>query len=199
MHEARPEVEPHDHAVFVYDDPAELGAGLAAFVGGGVASRQTSLFVHSFGSDEEAWAFVERHVPDAKRLHEDELVLVSLYREAFEGEGKRIDHERVASIVTAFVERARSGGQRGVRIFVDASRRYFEASRDAEWFAFEAWLGRRLQAAAGLVCAYRRGDATRPDLFPEMLRTHAYRFDPAAPGPHPMGNPRGPASRSFTE
>ena len=180
MHEARPHVEPHDHAVFVYEGAEELGAGLARFIDGGVKAHHVSVFVHSFGTDEEAWAFVERHVPEARRLHSDELVLVSLYREAFEGSGPRIDYARVAGVVGGLVDAAQRRERKGVRIFVDASRRYFEEQRQEEWFAFESWLGRRLQAAAGLVCAYRHEDATRPDLFPDMLRTHAYRFEPVA-------------------
>ena len=178
MHETRAHVHPHDHAVFVYDDVETLGHGLARFIHGGVEAHQVSVFVHSFATDDEAWRFVERHVPEARRLHSDELVLVSLYREAFEGTGPRIDYDRVTGVVGGLVDHAEKRQRKGVRIFVDASRRYFESDRQAEWFAFEAWLGRRLQASAGLVCAYRRADATRPDLFPEMLRTHAYRFEP---------------------
>lgn len=174
----RPAVDPHDHAVFVYDDQDALGEGLAAFIREGVERHELSVFVHSFASDDEAWAFIAARAPTARRLRADELVLVSLYREAFEGEGARIDHERVKGVVDDLIARAERDRRRGVRIFVDASRRYFEAAREEEWFAFESWLGRRLQAAAGLVCAYRRADATRPDLFPEMLRTHAYRFEP---------------------
>lgn len=177
--QGRPRVETHDHAVFVYDHPDELGRGLARFIRDGERARQLSIFVHSFAGDDEAWSFLEEHLPEARRLHADELVVVSLYRDAFEGEAGRIDHARVASVVGGLVDRAQQGRRRGTRIFVDASRRYFEAGRDAEWFAFESWLGRHLQAATGLVCAYRREDATRPDLFPEMLRTHAYRFEPA--------------------
>lgn len=173
-------VEPHDHAVFVYDDPAGLGAGLRHFIEEGAGRGVLTIFVHGFEDDGEAWRFVEAHAPGARRLAAEELVLVSLYRDAFEGKRDAIDYDHVTGVVGALIDRAGRAGRAGVRIFVDASRHYFEARRDKEWFAFEAWLGRRLQANAGLVCAYRRADATRPDLFPEMLRTHAYRFD--APG-----------------
>ncbi|HWH08617.1 MAG TPA: MEDS domain-containing protein [Candidatus Thermoplasmatota archaeon] len=173
----RAEVHPHDHAVFVYERTEELGEGLAHFIREGVARHELSIFVHGFATDNEAWAFVERHLPDVRRLHKDEFVLVSLYREAFEGAATRIDYARVTGVVGSLLDRAQRTGRRGVRIFVDASRHYFDARRDGEWFAFESWLGRRLQASAGLVCAYRHADATRPDLFPEMLRTHAYRFE----------------------
>ena len=171
------DLHPHDHAVLVYDAPEELGAGLAHFIRTGAGRGALNIFVHGFPRDEDAWRFVEEHAPDARDLAEQELVLVSLYREAFEGKGTVIDYEHVTGVVGSLVDRAQRAGRSGVRIFVDASRHYFDAKRDAEWFAFESWLGRRLQANAGLVCAYRRQDATRPDLFPEMLRTHAYRFD----------------------
>jgi hypothetical protein len=176
------EVSLHDHAVLVYDDAAHLGAGLAHFIRTGTGGDALSIFVHGFPRDEDAWRFVEEHAPDARRLAEEELVLVSLYREAFEGKGSAIDYDHVTSVVGGLVDRAQRAGRAGVRIFVDASRHYFDAKRDREWFAFESWLGRRLHANAGLVCAYRLQDATRADLFPEMLRTHAYRFDAPARG-----------------
>ena len=171
------DVQPHDHAVLVYEKEDELGQGLAHFIAAGMARGALTVFVHGFPRDEDAWRFLESHSPGARRLGEDELVLVSLYREAFEGKGSAIDYAHVQGVVGALVDRAGRARRSGVRIFVDASRHYFDAKRDAEWFAFESWLGRSLHASAGLVCAYRRQDATRPDLFPEMLRTHAYRFD----------------------
>lgn len=119
---------------------------------------------------------MKRAYPEADRLREDKLVLVSLYTEAFQGASPRIDYEHVGRVVGGLVEAATQGRRGGVRIFVDASRRYFEEARVREWFDFESWLGRRLQSKVGLVCAYRRQDAMREDLFPEVLRTHAYRF-----------------------
>lgn len=173
---ARHTVEAHDHAVCVYDRHEDLVAPLARFVDEGVDRREFVIFVHSFPGDEEAWRFVEKARPDARKLRDD-FVLVSLYRDAFEGRGQRIDYDHVMGVVGSLVDAARAKGRRGTRIFVDASRVYFRDGRQKEWFDFESWLGRRLQAEVGLVCAYQRADATRPDLFPDMLRTHAYRFD----------------------
>lgn len=176
--QTRGEVHAHDHAVCVYEKHADLVAHLGRFVEEGLRRHELAIFVHSFESDDEAWRFVEEAHPSA-RAQRDDVVLVSLYRDAFHGKSPKIDYDHVMGVVQHLVDTASSKGRRGTRIFVDASRRYFDEKRDAEWFAFEAWLGRRLQAAVGLVCAYQRSDATRPDLFPQMLETHAYRF--AAP------------------
>lgn len=173
----RTEVHAHDHAVCIYGTHDELVAPLAHFIEQGLERKELTVFVHSFPRDEEAWEFLERAKPGARRLSDERLVLVSLYKQAFEGEGARIDHEHVERVVGGLLENSRRDGRHGLRIFVDASRVYFRDQRAAEWFQFESWLGRRLLPGAGLVCAYRRADATRPDLLPEMLRTHAYRFD----------------------
>lgn len=173
----RAHVEPHDHAVCVYEGRDDLVRAFATFLDEGLAKGELNVLVHGFDHEEEAWAFVEDARPDAKRLRQDQLVLVDLYTRSFEAGRRRIDYEHVTKVVGALVDMARSRDMGGVRIFVDASRRYFGEKRDQEWFAFEAWLGRRLQAKVGLVCAYQRADATRADLFPDMLRTHAYRFE----------------------
>lgn len=166
----------HAHAVCVYEREDEMSRSLSLFIEGGVRQGETSVFVHSFVTDEEAWMFLLRAHPGADQLRADQLVLVSLYRDAFQGGAPRIDHEHVGRVVGGLVEQARLGRRAGVRIFVDASRRYFSEARVREWFDFEEWLGRRLQASVGLVCAYRREDIMRPDLLPLVLRTHSYRF-----------------------
>lgn len=166
----------HDHAVCIYERHEDMARPLAHFLADGIGRREQSVFVHSFPSDEEAWAFVAGVAPDAQR-HRGGIVLVSLYREAFQGAHPRIDYAHVVDVIERLLGSAKEKGLQGTRIFVDASRVYFEEERSEEWFAFESWLGRRLQSAVGLVCAYRKRDALRPDLFPEMLRTHAYRFD----------------------
>lgn len=171
------DVHAHEHAVCVYDSHDDLEAPLGRFIEQGVAQEQLTVFVHSFASEAEAWAYLERAHPGAGDLRNDQLVVVSLYRDAFEGDGRRIDHEHVARVVEDLVKMAEEHRRAGTRIFIDASRVYFADRRADEWFEFESWLGRRLHHEVGLVCAYQRSDATRPDLFPEMLRTHAYRFD----------------------
>lgn len=173
----RREVRGHDHAVCVYEGPAELGAAFGAFLREGLTRRDLTVFVHSFRDDDEAWGFVEKAHPEASRLRKDQLVLVHLYEAAFEGGNRRIDQDHVTGVIGRLSDMVRRNKLHGLRIFVDASRQYFTQQREKEWFAFESWLGRRLQADVGLVCAYQREDATRPDLFPEMLRTHSYRFE----------------------
>lgn len=170
------DVAAHDHAVCVYESPDELLASLAHFVRQGMTRKQLSVFVHSFDSDDAAWTFLEKAVPGARGLDKEQVVLVSLYRQAFEGDKKRIDFDRVASVLESLLDAARTSSRAGTRIFVDASRVYFREERAREWFEFESWLGRRLHHDVGLVCAYQKADATRADLFPDMLRTHAYRF-----------------------
>jgi hypothetical protein len=171
-------VEPHDHAVHVYEKEDDLLPPLAAFIDEGLRLRQSSVFVHSFPDEEAAWRFVLRAHPDAEKLRRDQLVLVSLYRDAFQGGSPRIDYDHVNEVVGGLVSGARANRRTGVRIFVDASRRYFAEGRVDEWFRFESWLGRRLQADVGLVCAYQAADVMRPDVLPRVLDTHAYRFGP---------------------
>lgn len=169
-------VEPHDHALTMYDSREELAAELGRFVRDGSSQRDLMVFVHSFASDAEAWKLLEESAPDTKGLRDGRLVVVSLYREAFQGSEPKINYDHVAGVVDSLVQQAAQSKRRAVRIFVDASRRYFEDARIEEWFAFESWLGRRLQARVGLVCAYRKADVMRPDIFPRALETHAYRF-----------------------
>jgi len=109
----------------------------------------------------------------------DRALTLANYQEAFERGGK-IDYGHVGSVVAMLDEAARQAGRRGVRIFVDASRQYFDAGRVNEWFSFESWLGPRLQAEVGLVCAYRRADIMRPEVLKQVLATHGYRFDTPA-------------------
>lgn len=175
----RPDLHLHDHAVCSYATQEEMLAALAVFVGEGRARNEQMVFVHSFPTDEEAWAFVARAVPDISEPRERSLVLVSLYESAFEGGARRIDVEHVGRVVEELVHTAEKAGRRGTRLFVDASRSYFAADRVREWFEFESWLGRKLQAKVGLVCAYQRADIMRPEVLPDVLRTHAYRFDAA--------------------
>ncbi|MBW3583614.1 MAG: MEDS domain-containing protein [Euryarchaeota archaeon] len=176
----RASVTSHDHAACVYDTRDELAQALAHFVDEGIHRRELIVFVHSFASDEEAWRFLERSRSDAPKLRKSSVLLVSLYREVFQGDSDRIDYEHVAAVVGTQLETASARGHEGVRIFVDASRIYLNAGRADEWFAFESWLGRRLSAGAGLVCAYRASDLVDADQLSRMIDAHAYRFTPAA-------------------
>lgn len=177
--QSRHEVMPHDHAVHAYDKPEELVAALRAFIEDGLEKDELCVFVHGFADDDEAWRLLERAQPGARQLGSDMLVLVSIYTDAFQGGRPKIHYEHVKGVLESLLHAASSSGRAGVRIFVDASRRYFAEKRSKEWFEFESWLGRRLHHSVGLVCAYRRSDVMRPDIFPDVLRTHAYRFDPA--------------------
>lgn len=170
-------VDLHDHVVCVYDRHEDLIPGLRAFVEDGLAAGETVVFIHSMPRDEEAWSLLDRATDAVRAARTGRLVLVSLYRDAFEAEAARIDYAHVERVVGALVDAAAREGRRGVRIFVDASRVYFGAGRTDEWFAFEAWLGRRLQASVGLVCAYTRASLRDPRVLADALRTHAYRFD----------------------
>lgn len=170
-------VHAHDHAVCAYATREELIAALGEFLREGLDKREISVLVHSFGSESEAWKLVEEAYPGAAKLRADQLVLVSLYQDAFEAGQGRIDYEHVGNVVKSLQAEAQERQRMGVRLFVDASRTYFASQRMREWFDFETWLGRRLQANVGLVCAYQRSDVMKPEIFPEVLRTHAYRFD----------------------
>lgn len=172
----RRELAAHEHAVCTYDTLEELRAALAVFVHEGWERDELIVFVHSFASDDEAWTFLRRAVPEVKKDGDVGVVVVSVYESAFEGGSGRIDYEHVGRVVTGLIDRAREDGKSGTRVFVDASRQYFAGSRMREWFDFEEWLGVRLQSKMGLVCAYRREDVMREDVLPQVLRTHAYRF-----------------------
>lgn len=173
---ARASVHPHEHAVCAYAGAEELRAALGAFIRDGLAKQELCVFVHAFSSEEEAWRLLEAAYPGAAKLRADQLIVVNLYRDAFEGAKGHIDYEHVTRVVSGLVEGAREQGRAGVRIFVDASRVYLAGGRAKEWFAFESWLGPRLQSSVGLVCAYREEDVMRSDILPEVLRTHSYRF-----------------------
>lgn len=173
---SRASVAAHDHAVCAYATEEELLAALATFVHEGAAREDLIVFVHSFPSDDDAWRFVKRAVGD-EELRRADVIVVSLYTDAFERGRGSIDHEHVGHVIAGFVQRAADQGRSGTRIFVDASRQYLSSSRGDEWFAFERWLGRSLQAKVALVCAYPREAVMRADVLPRVLETHAYRFD----------------------
>lgn len=175
----RHDVAHADHAVFLYATRDALLAALRAFLDAGLARGEVSVFVHGCDDEETAWRFVEEARPGSRRLADDRIVLVSLYREAFQGGSPHIDHGHVTRVVGRLLDDAREAGRRGVRLFVDASRHYLDEDRADEWFRFETWLGRRLQWDVALVCAYPEAHAMRSDVFPQVLRTHAYRFDAA--------------------
>lgn len=179
--ETRDEVRPHDHAICLYDDRDDLAGQLGSFLEEGDARGEVMIFIHSLESDDEARQLVHQAYPRSEDLIGQELFLIRLYRDAFES-GGRIDYDHVGKLVEGHVAKADAQGRPGLRIFVDASRRYFEGAREAEWFAFEEWLGRRLVAKVALVCAYRAGDLSDPGRMATALRTHLYRFhgeDPA--------------------
>lgn len=167
----------HDHAVCAYDTQEEMLASLSEFLIDGERGHELMVFVHSFDGDDEAWEFLRRAAGGRDHLQAENIVVVSLYRDAFERGQGRIDHAHVATVVDSLSKRASESGRAGTRLFVDASRQYLKDGRADEWFEFEAWLGRRLQANVGLVCAYQRTDIMQPEILPRVLRTHAYRFD----------------------
>lgn len=171
-----PHLHPHDHAVAMYRDRDELRTALGTFLSDGLAANDLMVFVHSFGSDEEAWDLLASAHPGFLDMRTAQVVVVSLYKQAFQGEKPAIDYEHVGRVVDSLVRQTEASSRRALRIFVDASRMYLREGRLKEWFAFEAWLGRRLQARVGLVCAYPREEIMRPDVFPHALDTHAYRF-----------------------
>lgn len=175
--QARNTVQMHDHAICTFEEEGDLLAPLRAFIEEGIRRQELSVFVHSFADEAQAWDLLDRARPGASQLRSDQLVVVSLYTDAFQGEMPKIDYDHVMGVVEGLTKKAEESGRAGVRIFVDASRVYFKEKRSREWFDFESWLGRHLQPNVGLVCAYRREDAMRPDLFPDVLATHAYRFD----------------------
>lgn len=175
IEKGRGDVALHEHAICIFDNEPELGRVLAGFVRAGVQKDELSVFVHSFATDDDAWRFLEHAYGQGGPPRRD-IVLVSLYTQAFQGMHPRIDHAHVTQVIGSIVERATDGGHQGARIFVDASRRYLAQERAEEWFAFESWLGRRLQANVGLVCAYRREDVIDPANTARILQTHAYRF-----------------------
>lgn len=174
---SREALQAHDHAVCAYDSPESFARSLGAFLRAGLEKRDLMVFVHSMPTEEDAWTLLENAHKGARDLTSSQLVVVSLYKDAFEGGRGRIDYEHVTSVVESLLQRANTARHGGVRLFVDASRTYFAERRTREWFEFESWLGRRLHHSVGLVCAYRHADVMQPDIFPDVLRTHAYRFE----------------------
>lgn len=171
----RADVKPHDHAVFVYDDERDMLLPLDRFLDDAAERGELAAFVHSFPGSQDARRFLLDEVDDLPEHEQRGDVTLAHYRDAFERAG-RIDHQHAASIVGMLKGSAEGSGRKGVRIFVDASKNYFDAGRTEEWFAFESWLGPRLQADVGLVCAYRASDLRDPEVLRRVLETHAYRF-----------------------
>ena len=171
----RSTVNAHDHAVFVYDDEHDILLPLDRFLAEGAKRRELAAFVHSFPGNAEARGFLSGKVADFDAREREGDLTMAHYRDAFERAG-RIDHPHAASVVQMLKDTADGSRRKGVRIFVDASKNYFDAGRVDEWFAFEQWLGPRLQADAGLVCAYRAKDLEDPAVLRRVLETHAYRF-----------------------
>lgn len=173
--ETRASVRPHDHAVFVYSDEHELLMPLERFLREGISSRQLTTFVHSHDDANEAHAFLASKISDAPERERSRDLTLAHHRDAFERAG-RIDHEHVEGIVRMLDGEARSSGREGLRVFVDASKRYLSTGRSDEWFAFERWLGPHLAAEMGLVCAYEAKHLADPKTLAAVLETHAYRF-----------------------
>lgn len=180
---SRATVNAHDHAVFVYDDVHDMLLPLDHFLADAARQRELAAFVHSFPGTDDARRFLAAKLDTVDARERDGHLTLAHYRDAFERAG-RIDHQHAASVVAMLQGTADQKGHAGVRIFVDASKNYFDAGRVEEWFAFERWLGPRLQADAGLVCAYRARDLRDPAVLRQVLETHAYRF--TAPG-QPVG------------
>lgn len=177
----RSSVHAHDHAVCVYDEETEILYPLDRFLREGMEAGELTTFVHSHPTPLAAHRFLATKIEDvAERERARDLVLAH-HADAFE-RGGRIHYEHVLNVVGMLDADARQHGRTGVRIFVDASKRYLETGRAEEWFAFESWLGPRLDAGVGLVCAYRAKDLLDPRILARVLETHAYRFNaPRAP------------------
>lgn len=171
----RCEARPHDHAVLVYDRQDDVLAPLETFLHEGIKGREATTFVHSFLAHHDARDFVARALPDVDAHEERKDLTLAVHREAFERNG-RIDPRHFEGVLRALQDSARSAGRDRVRVFVDASRNYLDAGRADEWLAFESWLGPRLQADMGMVCAYRASDLADPAILTRVLATHAYRY-----------------------
>lgn len=171
----RADIHPHDHAVFVYDDVTDMLVPLERFLHDAADRKELAAFVHSFPGTRDARSFVGQKVSTLPDHEREGVVTMAHYRDAFE-KGGHIDHAHAVSVVGMLKETAGGSRKNGVRIFVDASKNYFDAGRTDEWFAFERFLGTRLQADVGLVCAYRASDLEDPNVLRQVLETHAYRF-----------------------
>lgn len=175
---ARSNVRPHDHAVFVYSDETDVLLPLDHFLREGIHFRELTTFVHAHPSTQQAHEFLKGKIPDVPAREESKDLVLAHHRDAFERAG-RIDPKHVEGIVGMLSASARGSGRQGVRIFVDASKQYLDSGRADEWFAFESWLGSRLHADCGLVCAYDARHLQEPEVLAKVLRTHAYRFNAA--------------------
>lgn len=164
----------HEHLVFVYDNERELAGTLRDFVDTGLGKRELVVFVHSFGSDETAWRFLHSVAPRTAE-NPERIVVVSTHADAFEGAARRIDYEHVSKVIGRLASTSAERDCSGVRIFVDASRRYIGSGRSREWLDFELWLGRRLKASVALVCAYQAGDLKKREILEGVLLAHAHR------------------------
>jgi hypothetical protein len=171
-------VHAHDHAIVVYGDTADLAEQLALYIAEGIVQRERTVFVHACDGAGERDRLLAEVRPDFRMLEDQGHLRVVHHRQAFEREG-RIDTAHVGEVVREALQQAGRDGHRGVRLFVDASRAYLGADRADEWFAFERWLGPRLEPAAALVCAYRRSDVQGLEL--PLAETHGARYDALAP------------------
>ena len=171
------QLQPHDHAVLVYEEQATLQRALADFLREGLRAGQLVVFVHAFEETTALDAFLAAADVDHKGLLNQSFFLVSFFREAFETDRRRIDFDHAASVVGSIIDKATQSERQGVRILVDASRAYLHAGRDEEWFQFEHRLGRRLHQAVALVCAYDRATIDTAHRQEQVLLTHAYRFE----------------------
>jgi len=154
----------------------ELSKALGVFLKRGIDRREVAVFVHAFEDDARARDFALRSHAAAERLDAEKRLVVAHHVDAFEARKGAIDYTHVSEVVTSLDRMAQEGGWDGVRIFVDASRVYFESGRVKEWFAFETWLGPTLHASCGLICAYRKADLADPAMVQRVAATHAYRY-----------------------
>lgn len=165
-------VETHDHLCQVVANRADLIDSLAKFMGG--LGPREGIFVHRYGED-EAWVLLKEAGP-ARELHDQGLLHIFSREDAFQGGSPRIHHDHVADTVAKALAGAQSRG-RGLAILADASRAYIQEGRTQEWFAFENWLGRRLDSAVGLVCLYWQDDLHDPAHLDGMMKTHLARLE----------------------
>lgn len=173
----RSSVMAHDHAVLVYDAEHEVLVSLDHFLREGLDRRELTTFVHAFPTPREAHGFLATKIPDVPAREAARDLIVAYHQDAFERAG-RIDHAHVEGVVGMMAQSAKARGRQGLRIFVDASKKYLASGRADEWFAFESWLGPRLHAECGLVCAYEARHLRDPATLAKVLATHAYRFTP---------------------
>lgn len=167
-------VHGHEHVCQVIDDQGGLIGALREFLAG--LDRREGVFVHRYTED-QAWALLAQAGP-AQDLKAAGRLRVVHHRDAFEGRAPRIHHDHVAEVVQQQLEDAAARGH-GLSILADASHAYISSGRAQEWFAFENWLGARLQQDVALVCLYWAQDLEQGDCLGGMMRTHLARL--AAP------------------